>query len=464
MGPRPGATARLLRVGGEALSGASDRSGLGHAHIVWAMAFFGRGRKTEQLGKVEPETVELADRPDPGPHGTRTVEAQRSWICSMVEPLMPFGMNLLDASGLNLCEELRADGDLPALPEAACDGYAVISVDVRDVDPSTGVALTLASDVHREASAVPVLTGHPMPPGADTVVPLGAAVVDGGRIVVSEPVVEGANVRQVGSDAADGAVIVEAGTTLDERLLGLIGGAGFDKVLCRPRPRVVVLALGERDRPSQAFTVSARQHRDASSFLLAAAARRDGAQVWREESDAHEVAAVAEAVTDQLIRADLLITVGGIEQGADGLLPEALAGLGPVDVSTVALHPGPLVGFGLIGADQVPVLMLGIDPAGACTGYEAFGRPVIRTLMGAAPERVPSPVILDAPVSGDTAVCDYIPASLLAAPDGLHAVALGERLGGLGAIARCDGLLLLDEGRSSAAAGERLDCLVLDAG
>lgn len=429
------------------------------------MALFGRSKKSAAPEPAEPETTRLALAPEPGPHGARTVEGQRDWICSMLEPLMPFGMNLIDASGLSLCEDLLADGDLPALPEASCDGYAVISIDVRDVDPAGGVVLTITSDVHEPASAVPVLVGHPMPPGADAVVPLEAAiVVDGENLLVKCSVDAGVNVRQVGSDAADGSVIATAGTMLDERLLGLIGGAGFDKVLCRPRPRVVVLSLRERGRSSQAFEMAARQHRDAASFMVASACRADGAQVWREESAALEAASIAEAVTDQLIRADLLITIGGIEQGADGPLAEALEGLGPVDFSTVALRPGPVQGFGLIGADRVPVLMLGSDPAGAYTGYEAFGRPVIRTLMGASPERPVVRATLDAPVSGDRGVCEYIPARAVAGPDGLHALPLADRPGALGAIARCDGFLVLGEGSMSAQAGDGLDYLALGSG
>lgn len=425
------------------------------------MALFGRSKKPVTVEPPRPDPAQLAPPPAPGPHGTRTVEGQRDWICSMLEPLMPFGMRLLDAAGLSLCENLTADGDLPALPEAACDGYAVISVDVRDVDPGTGVVLTVAADVHEEASAVPVLVGHPMPPGADAVVPLDAAVVDSGRLLVDHSVDAGDNVRQVGSDVADGAVIAAPGTMLDERLLGLIGGAGFDKVLCRPRPRVVVLSLREGGPTSQAFEVAARQHRDAASFMVASAARADGAQVWRENSDAQDADSVAEAVTDQLIRADLLITVGGVERGADGLLAEALDGLGPIDFSTVALHPGPGQGFGLIGADRVPVLMLGSDPASAYTGYVAFGGPMIRVLMGAGAGGVAARVRLDAPVSGSSGFCEYIPAWVTIGPEGPHALPMTERLGDLGVIARCNGLLVLDEGVSSARHGDHLDCLVL---
>jgi len=422
------------------------------------MALFGRSKKSVAVKPAEPEVKQLAPAPAPGPHGARTAEDQRDWICSMIEPLMPFGMNLLDASGLNLCEDLLADGDLPALPEAACEGYAVISVDVRDVDPKAGVVLTITSDVHEEASAVPVLVGHPMPPGADAVVPLDAAdVIDGENLLVRCSVEAGANVRQVGSDVADGSVIAKAGTTLDPRLLGLIGGAGFDKVLCRPRPRVVVLALHEKGRLSQAFEVTAQQHRDAASFMVASAARDAGAQVWREESVAQDAAAVAEAVTDQLIRADLLITLGGIEQGADGLLAEALTGLGPVDFSAIALRPGPVMGFGLIGADHVPVLMLGSDPASAYTGYEAFARPAIAALMGTDHERAATQVRLDAPVSGESGVCEYIPAQVMSTPDGLHALPLTGRPGSLGPVAHCDGFLVLGEGSASAQAGDLID-------
>ena len=105
--------------------------------------------------------------------------------------------------------------------------------------------------------------------------------------------------------------------------------------------------------------------------------------------------------------------------------------------------------------------MLGSDPASAYTGYVAFGGPMIRVLMGAGAGGVAARVRLDAPVSGSSGFCEYIPAWVTIGPEGPHALPMTERLGDLGVIARCNGLLVLDEGVSSARHGDHLDCLVL---
>lgn len=135
-----------------------------------------------------------------------------------------------------------------------------------------------------------------------------------------------------------GEVLIHAGKQLDARAIGLLAGAGFDKVFCRPRPRIVVLAVGEQladDAPAS----MAERRRDAASHMVAAAAKADGAQVWRESVAGTTPDDVAEVVSDQLIRADLMVICGGTAGGRDSLVGRSLKSLGQTDFAEVAMKP-----------------------------------------------------------------------------------------------------------------------------
>ncbi|SES04092.1 molybdopterin molybdotransferase [Propionibacterium cyclohexanicum] len=421
------------------------------------MALFGHKRSPAPPPAPEPEPT-LPAAPEPGPLGLRTVDDQRDYLLSMVEPLMPFGMRLLDAWGLSLCEDLTAEGDLPAVPEAECDGYAVIATDLEEPSATSATKLAIRSDVHKVGAAVPVLAGQPLPEGADAVLPLTDGTADSGVLLVRRAVRSGEHVRAVGADAADGEVLVESGRRLDARIIGLLAGAGFDKVFCRPRPRVVVLAVGESRPGVGVVELDAAQRRDAASHMIAAAAKADGAQVWREVIPGDDPAAVAETVSDQLIRADLLVACGGMAGGPEGLMGQALAGLGPVEFTDVAMAPGGQQGFGLIGQDQIPLLMLPSAPTAAYAAYQVFGRAMVRKLMGArhvVPELISC--ILDAPVTSQDGVFELVPGRLRREAEALHVRPLSGA-GGLDVLTDADVLIAVPGDVTGLAAGRVAHC------
>ncbi|MDK9295046.1 molybdopterin molybdotransferase MoeA [Propionibacterium freudenreichii] len=426
------------------------------------MALFGR-KRAPVAAEPEPEPdPTLPGAPAPQANGLRSVSAHRDFLLSKVQPLMPFGMRLLDAWGLSLCEDLVADGDLPPLPEAESDGYAVIALDVRDAAVGTRVQLSVRGDVQKVGSAVPVYAGQPMPPGADAVLPLAQVRREGQELSVLAPVVTGEHVRPTGIDAAMGEVLIHAGKQLDARAIGLLAGAGFDKVFCRPRPRIVVLAVGEQladDAPAS----MAERRRDAASYMVAAAAKADGAQVWRESVAGTTPDDVAEVVSDQLIRADLMVICGGTAGGRDSLVGRSLKSLGQTDFAEVAMEPGGLQGFGIIGQDEVPVVMLPADPLAAYVAFELFAHPLIRTLMGArdmALSSVDCRLTMD--VSGEAGLMQVVAGVITRDAQQWSVTPLDFAQGSLTTLVDADALIVLPAELGTIAAGAVVTCWLLD--
>ena len=150
----------------------------------------------------------------------------------------------------------------------------------------------------------------------------------------------------------------------------LLAMAGIDRVLARPRPRVVVLSVAEEGSDPA----------DVESHLLAAALKADGAQVWRVPLGAGADRELQDAISDQLIRADLVVASGLLDDEAR--LPRVVSQMGLLDLSSVALQPGGRIGCALVGEDRIPLALVADDPAEAYVGYQYFVRPLVRKLMG----------------------------------------------------------------------------------
>ena len=163
----------------------------------------------------------------------------------------------------------------------------------------------------------------------------------------------------------------------------MLAGIGLAKVLVRPRPRVVVISTGsELVEPGQALS-NEQQIFDSNSYLLAAAAKAAGAQVFHVGQVGDDAKLLKETISDALIRADLILTSGGISQGDYDIVKAVMPELGECDFVQVAMQPGKPQGFGLIGDDRIPMIMVPGNPVSSFVSFEAFVRPVIRKLMGA---------------------------------------------------------------------------------
>ncbi|MGV9938736.1 molybdotransferase-like divisome protein Glp [Streptomyces sp. NPDC003401] len=356
----------------------------------------------------------------------RTAGQDRLWsvdehledILATVRPLEPIELQLPDAQGCVLVEDVMVQVSLPPFDNSSMDGYAVRVADVAGASEEYPAVLEVVGDVAAGQAALlhvgpgqaaRIMTGAPLPPGAEAVVPvewtdggLGEGPVDGmrarslapeqasGQVRVHRSAEARAHVRAEGSDVKAGDRALEAGTVLGPPQIALLAAVGRGTVRVRPRPRVVVLSTGsELVQPGE--ELRSGQIYDSNSFALTAAARDAGAIAYRVGAVADDAETLRSTVEDQLVRADLVVTTGGVSVGAYDVVKEALSYVGDedeagsgIDFRKLAMQPGKPQGFGSIGPDHTPLLALPGNPVSSYVSFELFVRPAIRTLMGLA--------------------------------------------------------------------------------
>ncbi|MCC6496198.1 MAG: hypothetical protein IT193_08055, partial [Propionibacteriaceae bacterium] len=238
-----------------------------------------QGREAVPLEPPDPVDV-------PAP---RSLPAHRSFLLDRVSTLRPFGIGLLDAAGLTLCETIVADLDLPTFTAATTAGWAVRASNLVGASRQRPVILPVvdqieAGDYHgaplTKGTAVLVAAGAPLPEGADAVMPLAEGLAVADEVQFTSEARFQQNLRLAGSRIADGDTLVAKGSVLTPRTLAVIAEVGHDKVLARPRPRVVVLTADEfLTAPGLPLTRLSETY-DATTTLLAATLRDEGAQVF----------------------------------------------------------------------------------------------------------------------------------------------------------------------------------------
>ena len=316
-------------------------------------------------------------------------------VLDSVPVLPPFEQTLLDSQGCALGGDLASPVDLPSFDNSAMDGYAVHAVDIAGATEEAPVRLPVSADIAAGADnafvvpsrmAARIMTGAPLPQGADTVVPV--EFTDGKSVTVGvhRPVGPGAHVRRRGEDTKVGDVLVRSGTRLTARHIATLAAAGIFRVNAHPRPRVVVLSTGS-ELVAPGNPLGSAKIYDANSFALSALVRSAGAVAYRVgivPDDATELMSVLE---DQLVRADLVLTSGGVSVGAYDVVKQVLSRLGTVAFYSVAMQPGKPQGFGTIGEDKTPIFTLPGNPVSAFVSFEVIVRPVLRKMLGIASPR-----------------------------------------------------------------------------
>lgn len=339
-------------------------------------------------------------------------------VLACVRPLDPIELQLLDAQGCVLVEDVMVPLSLPPFDNSSMDGYAVRVADVAGASEEYPAVLTVVGDVAAGQGEQPhvgpgeaarIMTGAPLPPGAEAVVPvewtdggLGGGPASGMRAHSSAP--EGAagqvrvhraaearaHVRPKGSDVRAGDRALTAGTVLGPPQLGLLAAIGRATVRVRPRPRVVVISTGSELVPP-GTELAGGQIYDSNSFALTAAAVDAGAIAYRVGAVTDDADVLRSTIEDQLVRADLVVTTGGVSVGAYDVVKEALQPVGGddedgtgsrVDFRKLAMQPGKPQGFGTVGPDHTPLLALPGNPVSSYVSFELFVRPAIRALMG----------------------------------------------------------------------------------
>ncbi len=323
----------------------------------------------------------------------KSVDEHLDEIMAVVRPLGGLDLTLPDAHGCVLVEDVTSTFPLPPFDNSAMDGYAVRAVDLTQASESNPVVLPVVGDVAAGSTSpytvqpglcVRIMTGAPMPPGADTVVPL--EDTDGGlaQVAIRAAPATGSCVRLAGEDAQPGTLVLAAGTHLGATQLGLLAAVGRDRVVVRPRPRVVVLSTGsELVEPGQ--PLSRGQIPDSNSALLTAAALEAGAIAYRVGIVPDDPRLLADTLEDQLIRADVVVTSGGVSVGAYDVVKEVLSRVGTVQFDRIAMQPGMPQGFGTIGPEKIPFFGLPGNPVSSYVSFEVFVRPALRRMLGVEP-------------------------------------------------------------------------------
>lgn len=436
------------------------------------MPLFGRKRVKEKPVE-EPEPFRLPEPPEPGPNGMRSVADHRDYLLSCIHPLPPFGQQILDAVGLTLCEDVVSAISLPRFDNSSMDGYAVRAQDIHHASVATPASLPVVGEVPAGAAAphslspgtaMKIMTGAMLPEGADTVVPYESTDRGEQDVRISEACDPGANVRRIGEDITEGEVVLRAGDRLASRSIGLLAGIGIDKVMVRPRPRVVVISTGD-ELTEPGFVLQGDQKiYDSNSYMLAAAAKAAGAQVFRVGLVPDDPERLKQVINDQLVRADLILTTGGVSQGDYDIVKQVLPELGATDFTTVAMQPGKPQGFGLIGDDQTPIIMMPGNPVSAFVSFEAFVRPVLRKLAG-LDSYLRRPVVVTAArgISSTPGKLQFARAVVAEGDNGGLVADLASGHGShlLGGLAGANALLLIGEETDFVAAGDQVEAWLL---
>jgi molybdopterin molybdotransferase len=321
------------------------------------------------------------------------VDEHLAEILTRIEELPAYDQPLLETLGLPAVRDIVSPLSLPIFDNSAMDGYAVVFRDVAEATPERPVHLPVVGEIAAgqtkifamsPGTAVRIMTGAPVPTGCTAVVPVEDTDDGVAKVLISRAPSEGQHIRRAGEDIKEGDVVLRAGERIDARRAGLLASVGIGRVSTRPRPRVVVMSTGsELVEPGDQLARDSIF--DANSYLLAAAARHAGAIAYRVSASPDDPETFNEALSDQLVRADVVVTSGGVSKGTHDVVKEALTELGTVRFREVAMQPGKPQGFGVIGEDSTPIFTLPGNPVSAYISFELFVVPALRKMMGLLP-------------------------------------------------------------------------------
>ncbi|WP_411733602.1 gephyrin-like molybdotransferase Glp [Paeniglutamicibacter sp.] len=381
------------------------------------------------------------------------------------------------ALGRTLARDLMAPRALPPWDNSQMDGYAVHAQDLgsgplRVVAP---IAAGQGAAALVRGTAAPIMTGAPMPEGANTVVPIEAAdpdrfpttaeLADGFSVVLPDTSEVGNYVRARGSDIAEGALVLEAGTRLGPTALGLIAGLGLPEVQVLARPRVLLLSTGD-ELIAPGGALGPGQIHDANTTLLRSSLEAAGCVVTSlgvfDDSPERFSASLAAALDSGALPYQLVLSSGGISKGAFDVVKEVLGNHG-IEFGSVAMQPGGPQGSGTLalpGCAPVALIALPGNPVSAYVSFEMFLRPVLAEHLG-LPERTRTTATL-------TENMESVPGKLQVRR-GTHVNGTFTPLGGasshlLAALAASNAFILIDENTANLPAGSPAEVLIIGDG
>lgn len=333
----------------------------------------------------------------------RSVEEHQRIVAELISARPAVTVELSDAEGRVLGEDVVATVSLPVFDNSAMDGYAVRADEVAAASLDMPVKLPVAEDIPAGRTDIPrlapgtahrIMTGAPVPPGATAVVPVEAT--DGGVdvVAINAPVVEGKYIRRAGEDVAAGSTVLRTGQLVTPAVVGLVAALGFDELTVIPRQRVLVVSTGsELVAPGAALRPG--QIYESNAPMLAAAVREADAEVVAVETVSDDVEQFIAVLDRYAAESDLIITSGGISAGAYEVVKDAFGRSGDrgVEFARVAMQPGMPQGAGRVAG--TPILTLPGNPVSALVCFEVFIRAALRSAMALPDaERPRQPAVL----------------------------------------------------------------------
>ncbi|MGU3292980.1 molybdopterin molybdotransferase MoeA [Williamsia sp. M5A3_1d] len=330
----------------------------------------------------------------------RSVADHARTVADLFSPAPIESVPIADALGRAVVDDVRAAVRLPGFDNSAMDGYAVRAAEVAESTADAPTRLTVAQDIYagrtdrlrlEPDTAHRIMTGAPIPEGADAVVAVEAT--DGGvdEVAIAVPVAEGTSIRRAGSDIAAGDTALTAGTVLHASQVGLLAALGVAQVRVHEPFHVVVLSTGS-ELMAPGVDLEHGQIYESNGAMLCAAVREAGGRatpVHFVPDDVGEFRARLDAMISGGERVDLVLTSGGVSAGAYEVVKDALDGHG-VEFVKVAMQPGMPQGCGVYtasGGSSAPIVTLPGNPVSAQVSFEIFVRPPMRASMGLPPAR-----------------------------------------------------------------------------
>lgn len=324
----------------------------------------------------------------------------------MIHARPAVAVELAEAQGLVLAEDVVAQLALPVFDNSAMDGYAVRAEDTSEATPERPVVLPVAEDIPagrtdqltlQPKTAHRIMTGAPLPAGATAVVPV--EDTDGGvdTVAIRAPRDAGKHIRRAGEDVAPGTTVLRAGQVVTPAVLGLAAALGMAELTVIPRQRVLVISTGS-ELVAPGTPLQPGQIYESNAIMLAGAVREAGADVIAVATAEDDVAQFSSLLDRYAADADLIITSGGVSAGAYEVVKDAFGRSGiqgdqGVEFVKVAMQPGMPQGIGRVAGTTI--VTLPGNPVSALVSFEVFIRPALRAAMGLPdPERPHRPAIL----------------------------------------------------------------------